>query len=43
MPTATVAAPARHAHYRITVNGFRCLFGTNDDPILHADGMGDEI
>lgn len=43
MPTATVDAPATRAHYRITLNGFRCLWPTGEDPILHGDGKGDEI
>ena len=43
MPTATVIATARRGRYRITVNGFRSLQATNDDPILHRDGKGDEI
>jgi hypothetical protein len=43
MPTATVVTTARKAHYRITVQGFRCLWATSDDPILQGDGKGDEI
>jgi hypothetical protein len=43
---ATVAPlpdDGKTGRYRITVNGFRALAATNDDPILHRDGKGDEI
>lgn len=43
MPTAAVTATVRRGRYRITVNGFRSIQATNDDPVLHRDGKGDEI
>jgi hypothetical protein len=43
MPSTTVTATARKDRYRITVTGFRATQATNDDPILHRDGKGDEI
>jgi hypothetical protein len=43
MPTTVVVATARKSRYRITVTGFRVNQATNDDPILHRDGKGDEV
>jgi hypothetical protein len=43
MPSATVAATARRGRYRISVTGFRATQATNDDPVFHRDGKGDEI
>jgi hypothetical protein len=43
MPSTTLTATARRNRYRITVNGLRANAATNDDPIQHRDGKGDEI
>jgi hypothetical protein len=43
MPSASVTTTWRKARYRISITGFRALQCTNDDPILHRDGKGDEI
>jgi hypothetical protein len=41
--STTITVVDVSARYRITVNGFRAVIATNDDPILHRDGKGDEI
>jgi hypothetical protein len=43
MPSAAVTTTWRKGRYRISVTGFRAIQCTNDDPILHRDGKGDEI
>jgi hypothetical protein len=43
MSSVSVTTTVRKGRYRITVNGFRCNRATNDDPILHRDGKGDEV
>jgi hypothetical protein len=43
MASTTVTATARKGRYRFSITGFRAIQATNDDPILHRDGKGDEI